>query len=268
MALLLLETRSGLNNIVLLRPEMLWLGLLIVPLLLLAARRLMALGRRRRSAAVFFQLLSALLMLLAVAEPALSRPNEDLDLVVVLDASSSLSEASRAQAVTYAQGVLDRAGTTERIRFISAANSAAIISNEDVASGSWAAAGETHNKTDLAAGLRLAGSLLSDTGKRRVVLVTDGWQTQGLGADEAARLKARGVAVDVVALGALGDPEIIVRGLDTIPYARAGDSIQSDLRVFSTADITATMTVVVDGSQPATRQITLKKRSEEHTSEL
>ncbi|MEO6457371.1 MAG: VWA domain-containing protein, partial [Chloroflexia bacterium] len=247
------------NNIVLLRPDLLWFGLLIFPLLLLAAGRLMALGRRRRTAALLFQTLSALLMLLAIAEPALSRPNDNLDLVVVLDASSSLSEQSRAQAVIYAQQVLQKAAPTDRVRFISAGDSVAVISNDDVVSGSWVGGDEARNKTDLAAGLRLAGSLLSDTGKRRVMLVTDGWETKGSAADEAARLKARGVSVDVMALGALGDPEIIVRGLDTIPYVRAGDSIQSDLRVFSAADTAATMTVSVDGGQPATRQITLKK---------
>jgi len=247
-----------LNNIVLLRPELLWFGLLIFPLLLLATRRLGSLGRRRKWTAVLFQTLSALLLLLAVSEPALSKPNDRLDVVVVLDTSSSISEQSRSRAASYAQGVLENAATADRVRFITAADGAAVISNEEIIKGSWLEDGR-QNSTDLAAGLRLAGSLLGDSGKRRVVLVTDGWETHGSIADEAARLKARGVSLDVVALGALGDPEIIVRGLDTIPYARAGDTIQSDLRVFSTAETVATMTVSVDGGKAETRQITLKK---------
>ncbi|HUP28310.1 MAG TPA: VWA domain-containing protein [Chloroflexia bacterium] len=248
------------NNVVLLRPDLLWFGLLILPLLALATGRLRGLARWRRRAALLLQALSAALMLLALAEPALSKANDSLDLVLVLDSSPSLSTTARQQAAAFAQGVLQKAGPTDRVRAISAGANAVLLTNDAVKDGSWTAQTDREpNRTDLAAGLRLAGSLLSSEGKRRVVVVSDGWETQGSASDEAARLRARGVSVDVVGLGALGDKEIIVRGLTTPPYARQGDSVQSDLRVFSTADTAATISVRVDGSAPSTRQIALKK---------
>jgi len=258
------EVGNLMSNVVILRPELLWLALPLIPLLFLASRRLRGLAPWRRRTALTLQSLSALLLLLAVAEPALARPNENMSLVVVLDSSGSVSETSRQQAVTYAQNLLSSSGPTDHIRFVSAGAQATILTEEQVASGAWAdqtiqnPKSKIQNQTDLAAGLRLAGSLLTDTGKRRVVLVSDGWETQGQAADEGARLQARGIQLNVVALTALGDPEIIVRSLDAPPYARIGDSIQSELRVFSTKEISATLRVQVDGAPPATRAITLK----------
>jgi Ca-activated chloride channel family protein len=269
MALLLLETRQAViitNDLVLLRPELLWLALLILPLLFLGSRRLMALARWRRRTALLLQTLSALLLVVAVAEPARALPNSDLNVVVVLDNSASLSKESRDQAIAYAQGILQSASPTDHLHFISTAAEATLLTNEEVADGSWAttddgpqtADNSIQNSTDLAAGLRLAGSLLPDSGRRRVIVVSDGWETQGNAADEARRLTQRGIALSVVPLTALGNPEIIVRSLGTPPYVRVGDSINSYLGVYSTIATTATLRISVDGAAPVERPIELK----------
>ncbi len=249
------------KDVVLLRPEMLWLAALLLPLLFVGARRLRGLAGWRRGSALLLQSLSALLLLLAMAEPSLVRPDTDLSLVVVLDASASIAHASRQQAVAYAKGVLQSAGPTDRVPFVAAGERASLLTNEEVASGEWRVAGDQGsegNGTDLAAGLRLAGSLLDDTGRRRVVLVSDGWETQGQAADEGARLQARGVDLQVVGLAALGSPETIVEGLDVPAYARVGDSIESTVRVFSTEATSGTLRVSVDGAALTPRQVSLK----------
>ncbi len=255
------------NDVLFLRPELLWLALLALPLIFLASRRLMALARWRRRTAIALQTFSALLLIIAVAEPALARPNDDLNVVVVLDNSASLSKESRDKAVTYAQGLLQNATPTDHLHFISAAGEATLLTEEEVASGEWAADDgqstqnsklKTQNSTDLAAGLRLASSLLPDAGRRRVVLVSDGWETQGNAVAEAQLLTKRGIVLNIVPLIALGNPEVIVRSLNTPPYVRVGDNISSGLSVYSTVATSATLQLSVDGAAPIERRVDLK----------
>src|SRR5436305_12215708 len=103
---LLLQSRSLVNNIVLLHPELLWLALLFVPLLVLGARRLMSLAPWRRRLALFLQVLTVLLLLIAVAQPAFAHTDDEISLVVVLDRSGSVTEKSLQDAVRFAQTVL------------------------------------------------------------------------------------------------------------------------------------------------------------------
>ena len=85
MACLLLETRFRLSDFVLLRPEMLLLLAVILPILLLPTLRLGALSRMRRNVSTLLQSTSAILVVIALAEPALVFPDPHLSMVVVLD---------------------------------------------------------------------------------------------------------------------------------------------------------------------------------------
>src|SRR5206468_737370 len=59
-------------------------------------------------------------------------------------------------------------------------------------------------------------------------------------------------------LSALGNPEIILKSLDIPPYARVGDSVQSEVTIFSTGEATTTLRLTVDGVPLSTGQIALK----------
>ena len=118
MAGLLLETRPVLNDIVLLHPELLWWGALLVPLLVLGALRLSSLGAWRRRLAFLLQVLSVLLLLGALAQPARIKPDQRLDLVLVLDASDSLSDSARQTAQTFVTNALAEAGPAAKVRVV------------------------------------------------------------------------------------------------------------------------------------------------------
>jgi Ca-activated chloride channel homolog len=248
------------SELVLLRPEVLWLAPALILLTTLSAIRLRSLAPWRRRFSVVLQSLSAILLVVALAEPALSRPNNSLYLVVVLDSSASLSEESRAEAATYAQAVLAAADPSSTVNFVSAAGEATVLTSEEVSSGSWlTATGATESAgTDLASGLRLAGTLMGDAGRRRVVLLTDGWETQGGAAAEGERLRARGIGVEVVPLVALGNNEVIVRQVNTAPYLRVGDPLHADVSVYSSVATSATLRLQIDDGPPVERQVSLK----------
>ncbi len=243
-----------------LRPELLWLAVAIVPLLMLAALRIRATAAWRRHTSLILQIAGVVLLVLAIAEPAVVKQDDTLSVTVVLDSSGSLSADARRQAVEYAKGVQAAAGPQDRLHFVAAGDEAKELTPEQVEAGDWLPAAEDAPRvSDLEAGLRLAGSLMGDSGRRRVVLVSDGWETRGRAADEAARLSARGIDLQVVGLTALGSPEVVVRRLWTQPYARIGDTVLSELQVYSTDTTSATLSLSVDGALSSGKQVSLLK---------
>jgi uncharacterized membrane protein len=250
------------SDLVLLRPEMLWLALLLIPLIFLFARRLVSLAPWRRRFSLLLQSLSALLLVVALAEPTFSRPNDALHTILVLDASESVSAESRSQAARYAQEVLAASGPADTLHFISVAGAATLLTSDEIASGEWLtptlSTQDSALSTDLASGLRLAGTLMGDAGRRRVVMLSDGWETQGSASAESERLRQRGIAVETVPLTALGNPETVVRSVTVPQYARVGDPLHADVSVYSTGDVSATLRLQIDGGTPVERSVTLK----------
>ncbi len=246
------------SDFVFLHPELLWVAPALIVLIVVSMRLVRGLSPWRRRTASLLQSLTVLLLVGVLAQPAFSMQRDDFSMVVLLDGSASVSVKSLQMEVAFAQGVLKDAGPNDRVQFVVAGQSAKQLTPEEVASGAWAAGTEENRATDLASGLRLAGSLLQNEGRRRVVVVSDGWETQGRAQDEAAGIQARGIDVQVVALEALGKPEIVVRSLDANAYARVGDLIQTELSVYSTGDTTATLKVSVDGAELVTQPVNLK----------
>ena len=91
------------------------------------------------------------------------------------------------------------------------------------------------------------------------MLVSDGWETRGTAVEEASRLRSRGVDVQVIALTALGEKEVVAESISIQNYARVGDPVISDLRVYSTLATTATMQILIDGQASSSRVILLQK---------
>ncbi|HST04077.1 MAG TPA: hypothetical protein VLQ48_05005, partial [Chloroflexia bacterium] len=89
-----------------LHPELLLLIPVALVLVIVPAFRLRAFSRVRRTLATALQALSAAFLVVALAQPVFVHPDPRYDLVVALDASNSLSPASRTAEVQYAQSVL------------------------------------------------------------------------------------------------------------------------------------------------------------------
>jgi len=79
--------------------------------------------------------------------------------------------------------------------------------------------------TNLAEGLRLAGSLLPEGNRRRVVLISDGHENVGSALEQARALAAQGIRVDVVPLESRRGPEVMVAEVKAPPYAFTGEDV-------------------------------------------
>lgn len=194
-------------------PLYLLLILLLVPAGLL-------LRRRGVEHALFLGLLPLALLSVALAGPHISSPAPGVHTVYLIDGSASIEEQQFADAISYISEATaglsepDSAGIYifggDQLRIAEGVNRPAAV---------VAALRETtrrraeldDSRTDLRAGLRQGRLSLPENGRRRLVVISDGVETEGSGAAEASLLREEGIGVSTVLLprGEATDPRLV-----------------------------------------------------------
>lgn len=111
--------------------------------------------------------------------------------------------------------------------------------------------------TDLERGLRLAAALLPRGYRRRIVLLSDGRENQGNVLAEAARLRQRGITVDVVPLRVPQGPEVLVRYMDAPGHLRQGEDLALGVTLHAGAPTTGVLRVYDNRTLVETRPVEL-----------
>src|SRR5512146_448978 len=180
------------------RPELLWL-LLAAPLA--AAPGLMAVRAGRRaagagSAALRAGLFVILVALLAGLRLPLKTPAQRMAVVVAMDASRSIAPAQfqwlsgRLEALRAAMSPRDRLAVLE---FGRSTRLLAPLGDPRLVRVDPSRSGADPGGTDIAAGLTTALSLMPAQDEKRIVLLTDGNETDGSATAELPPLAAQGV---------------------------------------------------------------------------
>ena len=103
--------------------------------------------------------------------------------------------------------------------------------------------------------LNLAQALLPPEARKRVVLLSDGRDTQKEAVTAARQLHAQGVRVDVVKLGEKAGPDLRVEGIKLPPRARAGETFSLEVTAFAGSAGTGTLFLERDGKLLATAPV-------------
>ncbi len=209
-------------------PIWLWL----IPVLWLAAlwigrKSLSGLGTTTRRVALVVRLLVIALLAGAMAEPQWKEKSEDVAVTVVLDSSKSVSPAWQARSDQYVQEARRQNKRTDDLLGIVAVAEQALVQSlpsklTTVVEKQLIGSAEG---TNLAAALRLALALKRPDSAYRIVLITDGNQTQGSLLQAAEAAKAAGVPVDVLPITYAFDNEIVADQLVAPATARMGENI-------------------------------------------
>jgi len=111
--------------------------------------------------------------------------------------------------------------------------------------------------TDVAAALRLAGSILPTDTRRHVVVIGDGRPNLGDALAEARLLRAEGVRVDTVALPVKAGPEVYIDTIDAPATLRAGQQADVLAHIVSNINTSGTARWYLDRTLVASRNVTL-----------
>jgi uncharacterized membrane protein len=242
-----------------LRP--LWLVLLLLaPLAYLAWRRWPPpLERRRGLLVLVSRVMLIVLLVLALAEVRLTTQPTKRALVAVVDVSASVksgtgldSEASLVRALQASKGPDDLFGVVTFGH--DAAVELPLTQNPQFDTFQTQ---PDPSYTNVAGALRLAAGLIPDGYARQLVLISDGQENLDDAASAVSALRAEGVRVDVLPVGAAPSAEALVSSVDVAPTLREGQVANVAVNLGSTGAAQGQLTLIVDGSELTTRNLVL-----------
>ncbi len=227
-----------------------WLvaGLVIIPMIWLARRNLAALGAGRRAAAIVLRVLAILILVVLLTRPMLVRENRSATVIAVVDRSQSIPAPLDEAALDY----LSRAVTAGK-----GVNQLAVVDVAEAASISKLPSGDTTirrrnttltgQQSQLAAGVEMALAIAPPDTATRIVLLSEGNETEGDLKEAARTAAANGIPIDVVPLEYRYDREVLFKRLAAPPRARSGQTISLRFVLNSTAEVRGKLMLTLNG---------------------
>lgn len=253
------------------------LGLLtLIPCTLIAIRWFAGMARVRRVSAVLARTALITLLLGMLAGASLLRQTDRLAVIAVVDVSASVQQFFRPPStpnqppLTTAQAITKFLQDASRTRRPDDAIGVVLVNDNAQASivpstaAPWSIPTDTEpgQGTNLDRGLRLAASMIPPDATGRIVLFSDGVQTQGEAARAAreiattrlaqstngARAAARSrVPIDVVPLEYRVEHEVFIDSVDSPPTAPSGSTVPVRVVLRSSARAVGTLSLLQDG---------------------
>jgi len=227
-----------------------WVLLLLFPLLGLLIRSWRAVGGMAKSRKLLALVLRGLVvtsLVLALAGPELKRPNAGLCTIFLLDRSESVSDFDQRIQLQKVNEALQSLAPGDQASIIVFGKEAAM----EVAPGALRSLDRVlsvidPSGSDLASAVRLALASFPPGKAKRIVLLSDGNETQGDVAEAALMAATDGVEINTLPfIESKSRSEVLVSGID----------LPSDQRIGQPFDIR----IQVDATQAATGEITLDR---------
>ena len=240
--------------------------LLAVPLVWLLARRGGAhYGGARLTGAAVLRSLALAAIVVALMRPTLHRTGQDVSVVYALDVSSSVSKRFLDDALNWIERI-DRRHRPAQSQFVAFGDRAELLGSLaevralTLATGDAAAPGDDsihQGATDLEEALLRALPAFAAGHARRIVLVSDGNQTDGDVWRAMLRLQAERVRVFAVPAAISADSDAWVEAIVVPEGVREGAAVDVEARLFSRRSALARVELTFGARTAAERAVTL-----------
>ncbi len=233
------------------RPGWLLLLVLLVPVILLAWRGITRKGARGRAvASTVTRCFIIILLAVAIARPVWEKTGKGVSLITVLDRSQSIPKQLQNQAVTSLREWTSpkRRGDDNRLAVISFGREVAIGSMPDHLTIFEPAANDPDGSaTNISKGVQMAIALLPRDTASRILVVSDGNETDGQVLSVANQAKASGIPIDVLPLIYDHKNEVMLEQVITPSQARFGQSVPVRIILRSVTQSNGTLHLVQNG---------------------
>jgi uncharacterized membrane protein/Mg-chelatase subunit ChlD len=211
------------------RPGWLLLLVLLIPIVMMSWRGMQKRGARSRViAATLIRCVVVLLLAVAIARPVWNRIGDGLTLVVLLDRSQSIPRVLQDQSIeTLTEWTNQKHREKgDRLSVISIGENAVIGSMPSELAILEPASNEPKGgATNLASGVQLALAILPKDTASRLLIVSDGNETDGQVLAAASLAKSAGVPIDVLPVRYEHENEVIVEQVLVSSQSRIGQTI-------------------------------------------
>ncbi|MCO6045536.1 VWA domain-containing protein [Aeoliella sp. ICT_H6.2] len=211
----------------LLRPHMLWVLLLLVPVGWYFHRSLSDFPWPQRLASLVLRSLIVLLLVLALSGLVLLKPTSTMYVVFGIDRSLSVDEAASEQIDELVEQVAQTAGEN-RVAYMDFASEASAL--KETSDGAAIADDEARRGTNLAHAIEMATAAIPPGYVPQVVLLTDGRETSG-DAVQAAAVSSS--PISVMPLPVRDDPEVQVAEVVAPAEVRQGEPFYVEVVISS-----------------------------------
>jgi uncharacterized membrane protein len=191
------------------------------------------LSRGRATAALLLRLLLLGAFIFMLAQPRTVRKHDTLSIVFALDMSASIGPDAREQALELITRIAGEKPQEDEIGLIVFGRDAAVELPPEISfplddqSGVAITLQVNRDGTNIAKVLSLAGAMIPDEHQGRVVLISDGSETEGALATALNELHARGIAVDVLPIDYRYDNEVWIERLELPRVRRLGETYEA-----------------------------------------
>ena len=209
------------------------------------------------------------LLVLALMRPLLNRPGKEISSLFLVDVSRSISPEFLSAAIQWG-GEAVETGQPAHARFIGfAAQSAVVERAEELGSlavydGSSVESGASlspgaidQSRTNIERALRHALTSFAPHKLRRLVLITDGHETDGALDDVLAELQEQGVRVFTVPAAVRAEGDSWIESVEIPGNVRAKEMNEVSVIVFSRSEKEAMITLETSSARLASRELSL-----------
>jgi len=249
-------------------PAALLLLLLVPALVVIAKRSLAGLPAFRRWAALALRCLLLILLIFALAEMQWVKRGKGVTVFFLLDQSRSIPPGSRQEAVAYVNEAVKNAHKDDRAGLIFFGRDAGLEKFPgNVPSGKeWFRRSSlviNRQRTNIAGAVRLALAAFPENTRKRVVLLTDGCENEGLVLGQADVARSLDCPIDVGMVSYEHQREVLLEKALAPPRLRAGEPFELRVVVKALQDCEGELSLSIDGHPFETgRPIYLRKGKE------
>ena len=202
----------------------------------------------RATFALLVRLTLAGVFAMALAEPRAVRKSDVLSIVYALDVSDSMGEKVSDQSLGWImQSVTKKPEKDEAGLVIFGRDAAVELPPRATFPFEAINSRVARDGSNLAKGLSLAAAMLPEGNQGRVVLISDGNETDGSAAAQLDELKARGIPVDVLPISYGYEKEVWLERLDLPKVVKAGETYEASVVLSSLAAGAGKMTLQENG---------------------
>ncbi len=237
-----------------------------LPLLWLLARRKRSnVGRGRLVGATVLRSVALAAIAAALVQPVWHRASEAVSVIYALDVSASVSPRFLGEALGWIETVNAR-HEPEQVRYVVFADRARVLhSVEQVRAAALEADDAIQSReeivnqgaTDLEAALLAALPAFAPGHAKRIVLLSDGNETEGNVWRAMLRLQAAGARVFSVPAGIAAENDAWIDAIVMPEPVREQTSVEAEVRLFSRLTVPARVDLAVDGRAAASRSVAL-----------
>ncbi len=254
------------------RPFLLLL-LLLLPILYYGFRRsLVDLSRTQRLISLCVRIIIVLLLILSVADLQYLKTDDKLAVMFLADISDSISEDGLTKSTEYINEALESRSGNQQVGVIAFTDKAKILqaahlenqrSSEeklDLAETkqTWIDTDEdAADTTNIAQAIETAWSVFPANANKRIVLITDGIETQGDAIHTGLRGKEFGIQIDTVPIYPSDDPEVMVQRIDAPAQVKQGAPFNLEVLIHSNHDDIAQINLYKNKFEVAKKEVRL-----------